>query len=213
MANLLKSSGHQPCTCFGDGLSSLAGIVYSSSKTVFYKKAGLQLFQLISVELQSQCRWNKLLWKLQACKISGLRNSSALHYLILMKISRDLLCDKALLPYPPCLHHLSSSLLGLKYISALCLLAHHFWRPHIPGTALAFRVFHLLQLQEATGWEALHSCRGSVLLCWLLQGVCCQEVCWLQESYYRYVGLNAAWGQWVLKVRTAIPKDMQLRGC
>lgn len=60
--------------------------------------------------------------------------------------------------------YLSSALLILNHTSALSLPAHHFWRPHLPGAALAFRVFHLLQLQEATGWEALHSCGGSVLL-------------------------------------------------
>lgn len=26
----------------------------------------------------------------------------------------------------------------------------------------------------------------------MLQGVCCQEVCWMQESYYRYVGLKCS---------------------
>lgn len=109
MAALLKSSGHQPYTCFGDGLSSLAGIVYSSSKTVFFKIAGLQLLQLISVELQSQCRWNKLLWKLQACRISGLRNSSALHYLILMKTFKR----SSLWQSPPTLHPMPASPLFL----------------------------------------------------------------------------------------------------
>lgn len=46
----------------------------------------------------------------------------------------------------------------------------------------------------------------------MLQGVCCQEVCWMQESYYRYVGLNAARGQWVLKVRTIIPQRQGVQG-
>lgn len=110
------------------------------------------------------------------------------------------------LSYPTLHACVTSPLLILNHTSALSLSAHHFWRPHLPGTALAFRVFHLLQLQEATGWEALHSCGGSVLLCRMLQGVCCQEVCWMQESYYRYVGLKAARGQWVLKVRTVIPQ-------
>lgn len=46
----------------------------------------------------------------------------------------------------------------------------------------------------------------------MLQGVCCQEVCWMQESYYRYVGLKAARGQWVLKVRTVIPQRQGAQG-
>lgn len=128
------------------------------------------------------------------------------------KLCKDPLHDEAFLSYTPCLCNHSCLLLILNHTSAPLLPAHHFWRPHLPGTALAFRVFHLLQLQEATGREALHSCGGSVLLCWVLQGVCCQEVCWMQESYYRYVGLNAAPGQWVLKVRTVIPQRQGAQG-